>query len=338
MNPDWPADLQHRLREFARARNWEQYHTPRNLAALISSEAGELLALFRWDQDALADDDRHRVEQELADVLLGVLRFADVAGIDLHDASLDKLALNAEKYPADTEGPDPQDLLKTAVVCGIDSGTFKSSSYVAWLRGSKFLLTTYKPSIDAPLPSTPHGWDPPVVYALDLPQGLARPGSKRREADAAASTPTRVLPADRAELATWKLYKGFVTAGVETFWSIHTNGAGAIEGLGEARDDMPVVVETYPRYVLKRLWPDLKIPSKRQAPEAYTRTVWSRLKARGFRSNSQPMRPDDVDAMLCALAARASVETGGLPAGTVGVPPYIDQEERVIREGYIVAP
>jgi dCTP diphosphatase len=47
------AGLQHQLREFAAERNWEQYHTPRNLSALIASEAGELLALFRWDEDSL---------------------------------------------------------------------------------------------------------------------------------------------------------------------------------------------------------------------------------------------------------------------------------------------
>lgn len=78
---------------------WEQYHTPRNLAALIASEAGELLALFRWDQDSLADRPAE-VSQELADVFLGVLRFADVAGIDLVCAAEDKLRLNAERYPA----------------------------------------------------------------------------------------------------------------------------------------------------------------------------------------------------------------------------------------------
>lgn len=107
MTVDWAAELQKRLASFARERDWEQYHTPRNLAALIATEAGELLALFRWDQDALGDD-RRAVEAELADVLLGVLRFADVAGIDLHDAALRKLEANRQKYPAQAAaGPDP---------------------------------------------------------------------------------------------------------------------------------------------------------------------------------------------------------------------------------------
>lgn len=105
---DWTAELQQRLAEFARERDWEKYHTPRNLAALISSEAGELLALFRWDQDAV-NEKREEVEAELADVFLGVLRFADVAGVDLRSAALRKMMANSRKYPARRGlGPDPE--------------------------------------------------------------------------------------------------------------------------------------------------------------------------------------------------------------------------------------
>lgn len=129
---DWPADLQRRLAPFARERDWEKYHTPRNLAALIASEAGELLALFRRDQDALSER-RDDVEAELADVLLGVLRFADVAGIDLHAAALRKLEANARKYPARPQlGPDPvrKAMLSAPVECGVDGGILTSTSYV----------------------------------------------------------------------------------------------------------------------------------------------------------------------------------------------------------------
>ena len=100
------ADLQAELRDFARARDWERYHTPQNLASLISSEAGELLALFRWGQDSLADKPE-AVRQEIADVFLGVLRFADVAGIDLAEAAAAKIRLNSERYPLGEAGaPD----------------------------------------------------------------------------------------------------------------------------------------------------------------------------------------------------------------------------------------
>lgn len=106
MTGDWVRDVQNDLAAFAHAREWERYHTPRNLAALIASEAGELLALFRWDQDAVRDHGP-RVREELADVLLGVLRFADVAGIDLHSAAKDKLRVNSLKYPTGRSDPDP---------------------------------------------------------------------------------------------------------------------------------------------------------------------------------------------------------------------------------------
>ncbi|MEA2462707.1 MAG: hypothetical protein QOJ98_454 [Acidobacteriota bacterium] len=100
------VELQQALKTFAAERGWEQYHTPRNLAALVASEAGELLALFRWGQDSVAERPED-VRHELADVFLGILRFADVAGIDLERAAHDKLALNAARYPIGKgAGPD----------------------------------------------------------------------------------------------------------------------------------------------------------------------------------------------------------------------------------------
>ena len=107
MKEDPIAQLQMALRDFARARDWEQYHTPRNLAALIASEAGELLALYRWGEDALVNREK-AVRDEVADVFLGVLRFADVAGMDLAEVAREKLASNALKYPADRSGPEPR--------------------------------------------------------------------------------------------------------------------------------------------------------------------------------------------------------------------------------------
>jgi dCTP diphosphatase len=103
---DWIVTLQKELANFAAERDWEKYHTPRNLAALVSSEAGELLALFRWDEDALQQRPES-VQQELADVFLGVLRFADVTGIDLRAAADAKIKRNGTKYPIGrTLGPN----------------------------------------------------------------------------------------------------------------------------------------------------------------------------------------------------------------------------------------
>jgi dCTP diphosphatase len=101
------SSLQEALRDFVKERDWERYHTPRNLAALIASEAGELLALFRWDQDSVAESPE-RVREELADVLLGVLRFADITQIDVLKAAAEKIDKNRLKYPSDKVlGPDP---------------------------------------------------------------------------------------------------------------------------------------------------------------------------------------------------------------------------------------
>ncbi len=97
-------DLQKRLREFAAERDWEQFHTPKNLAMALTVEAGELQEIFQWltteQSQQLDDKQRQHTAEELADVLLYLCRLADVLGIDLADAAYAKLVRNAEKYPA----------------------------------------------------------------------------------------------------------------------------------------------------------------------------------------------------------------------------------------------
>lgn len=97
--------LKSQLREFARERDWEQFHSPKNLAMAMIVEAGELVEHFQWlseSQSKTLDPDKHeQVAQELADVLLYLIRLADCLGIDLMDAAQRKIAINAQKYPAD---------------------------------------------------------------------------------------------------------------------------------------------------------------------------------------------------------------------------------------------
>lgn len=101
------SDLAARLRDFARERDWDQFHSPKNLAISISVEAAELLELFQWsrgrdDWDCMQEESiRDRSAEELADVLLYLIRFADKAGIDLEQAARKKLERNAAKYPAE---------------------------------------------------------------------------------------------------------------------------------------------------------------------------------------------------------------------------------------------
>ncbi len=101
------------LRDFAAERDWDQFHTPKNLATSISVEAAELLELFQWSRGQKSWDEvmepgiRTKIEAELADILLYVIRFADKAGVDLQTVAERKIALNAEKYPsAEFRGSD----------------------------------------------------------------------------------------------------------------------------------------------------------------------------------------------------------------------------------------
>jgi len=93
------------LRKFANERDWDQFHTPKNLASSISIESAELLEIFQWSRgqgnwDELNDPIiRDKVENELADILLYLIRFSDLAKIDLDDIAIKKLKINAQKYP-----------------------------------------------------------------------------------------------------------------------------------------------------------------------------------------------------------------------------------------------
>jgi dCTP diphosphatase len=94
------------LRVFAADRDWDQFHTPKNLASAIAVESSELLEIFQWSRgkewrDLDSPAVRARTEEELADILLYLIRFADRAGIDLQLAAEKKLALNAQKYPVE---------------------------------------------------------------------------------------------------------------------------------------------------------------------------------------------------------------------------------------------
>ena len=95
--------LRDALRAFAAERDWDQFHSPRNLAAALSVEAAELLEPFQWLTDEqsrnLSPEARTAVAQELADVLLYLIRLADKLDVDLAQAAVDKIARNAAKYP-----------------------------------------------------------------------------------------------------------------------------------------------------------------------------------------------------------------------------------------------
>jgi dCTP diphosphatase len=100
-------DVTTALRRFVAERDWQQFHDPKNLAMLVASEAGELLAEYRWvrteDADAHSQDPkaRARIAAEVADVGIALLLLCDRIGLDLQEAISLKLAANAERYPVE---------------------------------------------------------------------------------------------------------------------------------------------------------------------------------------------------------------------------------------------
>ncbi|WP_329284021.1 nucleotide pyrophosphohydrolase [Streptomyces sp. NBC_00691] len=104
------AGLQRRLAEFAAARDWRPYHTPKNLAAALSVEAAELLEIFQWltpeQAERVMDDPEsaHRVADEVADVLAYLLQFCEVLGVDPLTALAAKIDRNEVRFPVRKRG------------------------------------------------------------------------------------------------------------------------------------------------------------------------------------------------------------------------------------------
>ena len=101
------ADLKSRVLAFARERDWEQFHAPKNLSMALAAEAGELMEHFLWAtpeesrQIALDPVKRAKIAEELADVVIYALEFANATGLDVAAAIEAKMAANAKKYPVE---------------------------------------------------------------------------------------------------------------------------------------------------------------------------------------------------------------------------------------------
>ena len=98
-------ETKQRLRDFSAARDWDQFHSPKNLAMALSVEVAELVEHFQWlteDQSAALSTDRlAAVAHEIADVQIFLIRLADTLGVDLDEAVAAKIALNEQKYPVE---------------------------------------------------------------------------------------------------------------------------------------------------------------------------------------------------------------------------------------------
>tara|TARA_Y100001934_G_scaffold244817_1_gene302587 strand:- start:276 stop:629 length:354 start_codon:yes stop_codon:yes gene_type:complete len=96
--------IQRILLKFSKDRNWEQYHTPKNLVMALSVEVSELVEIFQWSNsgglDEISDPQkRKQIEKEIADVFNYLLRLADILNLDLEEISLSKIKENEKKYP-----------------------------------------------------------------------------------------------------------------------------------------------------------------------------------------------------------------------------------------------
>jgi len=98
-------DIKHRLREFAQVRDWEQFHSPKNLSMALSVEVSEIVEHFQWlteeQSNNLPLEKLAEVETELADTLIYLVRLADKLDIDLLQAAENKIEVNEKKYPVD---------------------------------------------------------------------------------------------------------------------------------------------------------------------------------------------------------------------------------------------
>ena len=99
--------IQKQLSDFADERDWNQFHNPKNLAMALSVEASELVEIFQWltpeqAEEIMSTNESEHVKEEIADVMIYLIRLADKLNVDLEDAVADKIIKNGEKYPVDT--------------------------------------------------------------------------------------------------------------------------------------------------------------------------------------------------------------------------------------------
>lgn len=98
-------ELRDKLRAFADERDWDQFHTPKNLVMALSGEVGELTEIFQWlsneesKKENLSESQLACIEEEIADIYLYLIRLADKLDIELNQAAIKKIEINAEKYP-----------------------------------------------------------------------------------------------------------------------------------------------------------------------------------------------------------------------------------------------
>ena len=94
--------IENEIRKFVQDRDWDKFHSPKNLAMALSVEASELVEIFQWVNDGgenIAIKERNKIEEEIADIFNYLVKLVDILDIDLEKVSLEKIKINAKKYP-----------------------------------------------------------------------------------------------------------------------------------------------------------------------------------------------------------------------------------------------
>ena len=95
-------EIQDKLAKFAEDRDWDQFHSPKNLVMALTSEVGELNDLFQWlTEEQSKNVDKDEMRQEIADIFIYLLRLSDKLDVDIEEAVREKIEINANKYPAE---------------------------------------------------------------------------------------------------------------------------------------------------------------------------------------------------------------------------------------------
>jgi dCTP diphosphatase len=96
-------EITNKIKKFSEDRNWDKFHTPKNLTMALSVEVAELVEIFQWlsqeESSNLNEDDLQSVKEELADILIYLIRIADKFNIDLEESVDEKILVNEQKYP-----------------------------------------------------------------------------------------------------------------------------------------------------------------------------------------------------------------------------------------------
>jgi NTP pyrophosphatase (non-canonical NTP hydrolase)/predicted nuclease with RNAse H fold len=146
-------EIRKRLAQFAEARNWDQFHSPKNLSMALAAEAAELLEIFQWLTDEqsreIVNDEKEiaLIRQEIADVMIYLVRLADKLGVDIEQAVLEKIEVNEKKYPVElakdnaikyNKRPDAHVSADSGIVAGVDVGGPKKGFHAVALRDGRY--------------------------------------------------------------------------------------------------------------------------------------------------------------------------------------------------------